>query len=115
VASGSEPERIRISLRTTGLESYFLNITSSYEVTKGKPEPDVFLKAAERNGFEPRHCIVIEDTIFGVTAGIAAGMKVLCYQPVKELSYAVPQGVTVFESMTQLPGLVATIAESSIS
>jgi HAD superfamily hydrolase (TIGR01509 family) len=106
VASGSEPERIQLSLEVTGLASFFTNITSSYEVGKGKPAPDVFLKAAEKNTYDPHRCFVIEDTLFGVQAGLAAGMTVLCYQPVRELAYNVPEGVVVFDSMQQLPGLV---------
>jgi HAD superfamily hydrolase (TIGR01509 family) len=99
VASGSELERIQLSLHVTGLESYFRNITSSYEVRKGKPAPDVFLKAAEKNNYIAEQCIVIEDTIFGVEAGVAAGMRVLCYQPIPTMAYNVPEGVIVFDTM----------------
>ena len=106
VASGSELQRIQISLEVTGLASFFQNITSSYEVAKGKPAPDVFLRAAEKNRHTPDRCLVIEDTIFGVQAGLAAGMKVLCYQPEPGLAYAVPDGVVVFDSMQQLPGCI---------
>ncbi|WP_132052360.1 HAD family hydrolase [Pseudocnuella soli] len=107
VASGSEPQRIALSLEVTGLRKYFEQITSSYEVAKGKPEPDVFLKAAEKMGYDPMNCLVIEDTIFGVRAGVAAGMKVLCYQPHPDHVYEVPEGVVVFQSMAQLPDLIA--------
>lgn len=113
VASGSEPKRIQLSLRVTGLEDFFQNITSSYEVQKGKPAPDVFLKAAEKNNHVPDRCIVIEDTIFGVQAGLAAGMKVLCYQPVAELAYDVPDGVIVFDSMKDLPDRVRIVTAAS--
>ena len=106
VASGSEPGRIETSLAVTGLASFFQNITSSYEVAQGKPSPDVFLKAAEKNNVSPEQCFVVEDTIFGVQAGLAAGMKVFCYQPVPALSYPVPDGVVVFDSMKQLPACI---------
>jgi phosphoglycolate phosphatase len=106
VASGSEPERIALSLEVTGLRSHFEQITSSYEVANGKPEPDVFLKAAEKMGYAPENCFVIEDTIFGVRAGVAAGMKVLCYQPHHAHTYEVPAGVVVFDSMQLLPELI---------
>lgn len=106
VASGSELERIHLSLHVTGLDLFFQNITSSYEVEKGKPSPDVFLKAAQKNNYTPDQCIVIEDTIFGVEAGLAAGMKVLCYQPVKELAYDVDATVAVFNSMKNLPDYI---------
>jgi HAD superfamily hydrolase (TIGR01509 family) len=109
VASGSELERIQISLKVTGLEPFFQNVTSSYEVEKGKPAPDVFLKAGGKNNYTPEQCIVIEDTIFGVEAGLAAGMKVLCYQPVATRAYNVPDGVVVFNSMKSLPDYVERI------
>lgn len=106
IASGSELHRIELSLEVTGLRTYFEQITSSYEVAQGKPAPDVFLRAAEKMGFAPESCIVIEDTIFGVQAGVAAGMQVLCYQPLPTHAYPVPEGVVVFESMKALPQLV---------
>jgi HAD superfamily hydrolase (TIGR01509 family) len=106
IASGSELHRIELSLEVTGLRPHFEQITSSYEVAQGKPAPDVFLKAAEKMGYAPERCIVIEDTIFGVQAGVAARMQVLCYQPLPEHAYDVPEGVVVFDSMQQLPQLV---------
>jgi HAD superfamily hydrolase (TIGR01509 family) len=109
VASGSELKRIKLSLEVTGLSPYFQNITSSYEVENGKPAPDVFLKAAEKNSYAPEHCIVIEDSTFGVQAGVAAGMKVLCYQPPGCAVFDVPEGVTLFDSMKDLPVMVYKI------
>ena len=106
VASGSEPDRIQLSLEATGLNLFFKNTTSSYEVARGKPAPDVFLKAAEKNNYMPERCIVVEDTIYGVQAGVAAGMKVLCYQPDATSAYDVPDGVLVFHSMEHLPNCV---------
>jgi HAD superfamily hydrolase (TIGR01509 family) len=113
VASGSEFERIQLSLQVTGLQPFFINITSSYEVSKGKPAPDVFLKAAERNNYTPDQCIVIEDTIFGVEAGLAAGMKVLSYQPVPTMAYNVPDSVIIFDTMKSLPSYVEKISKNS--
>lgn len=112
VASGSELARIQLSLEVTGLADAFQNITSSYEVARGKPAPDVFLKAAEKNNFSPHQCIVIEDTIFGVEAGLAAGMKVLCYQPESSIAYRVPEGVIVFKSMKNLAEQVGQLVDS---
>lgn len=112
VASGSELPRIEVSLEVTGLAWFFKNITSSYEVAKGKPAPDVFLRAAEKNNHSPQDCIVIEDTIFGVEAGLAAGMKVLCYQPEPSMAYKVPDSVVVFHSMQQLPELIQGFSSS---
>lgn len=110
VASGSDLRRIELSLEVTGLRPHFDQITSSYEVAQGKPAPDVFLKAAAKMGYTPDTCMVVEDTIFGVRAGVAAGMQVLCYQPAEAPAYEVPKGVVVFDSMKQLPELVRSFS-----
>jgi HAD superfamily hydrolase (TIGR01509 family) len=76
VASSSSLERIRLSLEATGLASLFgANIFSASQVPHGKPAPDLYLFAATRMKVAPEHCVVIEDTALGVTAGRAAGMK----------------------------------------
>lgn len=75
VASSSNPERIRESLKLTGLDRYFgADIFSSHQVARGKPAPDLFLFAAQSMSVEPAHCVVIEDSIFGVQGARAAGM-----------------------------------------
>jgi HAD superfamily hydrolase (TIGR01509 family) len=78
VASSSSLERIRLSLEATGLASLFdANIFSATQVPHGKPAPDLYLFAATTMGVAPEHCVVIEDSVLGVTAGRAAGMKVI--------------------------------------
>lgn len=78
VASSSDPARIAHSLELTGLTSFFGDhIFSAAQVTNGKPAPDLFLLAAETMGFAPQHCIVIEDSVAGVEAGVRAGMAVI--------------------------------------
>ena len=78
VASSSSLERIRLSLEATGLASLFgANIFSATQVAHGKPAPDLFLFASRRMGIAPEHCMVVEDSALGVTAGRAAGMKVI--------------------------------------
>jgi HAD superfamily hydrolase (TIGR01509 family) len=79
VASGSVPEGIDLKLRRTGLYDFFApHIYSVFDVGAArKPAPDVFLYTAEKLGLAPADCIVVEDASAGVTAGIAAGMRVL--------------------------------------
>lgn len=80
VASSSQPERIRLALSLTGLlDKLEPNIFSASMVERGKPAPDLFLLAAEKMGFKPENCIVIEDSPAGVMAARAAGMKVLLF------------------------------------
>ena len=78
VASGSAPDRLEVSLRVTGLSARFgQNVFSAVTVGRGKPAPDLFLFASRQMGTEPERCLVIEDSIPGVQAAVAAGMFVL--------------------------------------
>jgi HAD superfamily hydrolase (TIGR01509 family) len=81
VASSGSHERIRVSLRKADLYRHFDEdrIFSSQDVGKGKPAPDLFLRAAERMGVEPRRCVVVEDSPLGVRAAVSAGMDVYGY------------------------------------
>ncbi|WP_395446381.1 HAD family hydrolase (plasmid) [Aminobacter sp. UC22_36] len=80
VASSSSVERINHSLAVTGLAGHFGDaIFSSSMVARGKPAPDIFLFAAERMGFEPARCVVIEDSRYGVQGALAAGMTAIGY------------------------------------
>lgn len=79
VASSSALDRVRLSLRLTGLDRFFdpSHIFSAEMVSNGKPAPDLFLMAADRLGVKPENCVVIEDSPHGVTAALAAGMDVI--------------------------------------
>jgi HAD superfamily hydrolase (TIGR01509 family) len=78
VASSSSLPRIAESLEITGLAPFFgTHIFSASQVEDGKPAPDLFLFAAAQMGVPPRDCVVIEDSVAGVEAGVAAGMAVI--------------------------------------
>ncbi len=78
VASSGAPEKIALSLSLTGLDRYFAgNTFSASEVARGKPHPDLFLHAARRMAARPESCIVIEDSLPGIEAAQAAGMRVI--------------------------------------
>ncbi len=75
VASSSTIERIRLSLEITGLIRFFEpRLFSATEMQKGKPAPELFLAAAARSHVAPGDCIVIEDSVAGVSGAVAAGM-----------------------------------------
>ena len=77
VASSSDLERVSFSLALTGLAHHFgERLYTSQMVVHGKPAPDLFLHAAEKMRAEPRKTLVIEDSVSGVAAARAAGMKV---------------------------------------
>ena len=72
VASSGRPERLKHALSLVGLYDRFQpNIFSATEVRRGKPAPDLFLYAAERMGVMPERCVVVEDSMPGVTAAVA--------------------------------------------
>lgn len=108
VASSGTHEKIRFSLGLTGLlERFNGHIFSVEDVERGKPAPDLFLYAAHRMGHEPARCAVIEDSTSGVKAGLAAGMSVFAYAGgVTPRSQLALDGVVVFETMAELPGLL---------
>ena len=68
-------------IKSVGIGSYFGEdkIFTADMVEHGKPEPDLFLLAADRMGFEPKDCVVIEDSLAGMTAGLKAGMTVIAF------------------------------------
>jgi HAD superfamily hydrolase (TIGR01509 family) len=78
VASSSSYDRIRVSLESTDLIRFFEPyLFSASEVKKGKPAPDLFLHAAARMRIKPADCIVVEDSIVGIAAAVAAGMTAI--------------------------------------
>jgi len=77
VASSAHREVIDAALDATGLREAIPVVVSSDEVAHGKPEPDVYLETARRLGVPPDECLVVEDSINGVRAGVAAGMTVV--------------------------------------
>jgi HAD superfamily hydrolase (TIGR01509 family) len=78
VASSSTPSKLEFSLSLVNLYDRFApNVFSSTMVARGKPAPDLFLYAAEKMGSAPERCLVIEDSVAGVEAAVAAGMPVI--------------------------------------
>lgn len=77
VASSATLPTIQLVVQTLDIGRYFQTLTSGDEVAHGKPEPDVFLLAAERIGVLPINCLVIEDSYNGIIAAKAAGMMCL--------------------------------------
>lgn len=77
LATSSSPERLKNSLGVVGFTDLFEGRAStSSEVANGKPAPDLFLHVAKKHGVDPARCLVIEDSLAGVRAGLAAGMEV---------------------------------------
>ncbi len=113
VASSGTPDKIQHGLTCTGLYHQFApHIFSASQVERGKPAPDLFLFAATQMQIPPTRCLVIEDSVPGVTGARAAGMTVLgfhggshCRPGHAEILRAAGAAVT-FDDMRQLPGLI---------
>jgi HAD superfamily hydrolase (TIGR01509 family) len=96
VATSSDPVRAARSLAITGLADYFgPNVFSATMVQKGKPAPDLFLHAAHSLETAPKHCIVIEDSAFGLMAAKSAGMTAWHFSGGShfDAGYSVPETV----------------------
>jgi HAD superfamily hydrolase (TIGR01509 family) len=108
VASSGSHEKMAFTLGMTGLIDRFRGrIFSADEVEHGKPAPDLFLHAAARMGTRPQRCAVIEDSMSGVAAGVAAGMDVFAFAGgVTSASKLSRDGVVVFDAMRDLPRLL---------
>jgi len=104
VASSGLPDGIRGKLDRTGLREHFGDrISSASEVERGKPAPDLFLLAAERMGVAPARAAVVEDSVPGVEAGVAAGMTVYGFAGGLARSEDLhAAGAVVFDAMAEL-------------
>ena len=107
-ASGADRFKVEMQLRLVGLYEFFDGrIFSGYETPRSKPFPDVYLAAAEALRVPPLRCAVVEDTVTGVTAGVAAGATVFAYVPYGDAAPLRDAGAAeVFTSMADLPMLM---------
>lgn len=78
LAIGSSSRNARFILQRIGLGDFFDAISDGNNITRSKPDPEVFLKAAEYLGLPPQDCLVVEDAVAGAQAAHAAGMRVAC-------------------------------------
>ena len=78
LAIGSSSKNAPFILERIGLTGYFDAISDGNNISHSKPDPEVFLKAAEYLGLEPEHCLVVEDAVAGAQAGHTGGFSVAC-------------------------------------
>lgn len=77
IATGSRPNYVNHILYGLGLRPYIQAVVTADDITKSKPDPEIYLKTARALGTKPKECTVFEDTISGIRAGQAAGMHVI--------------------------------------
>jgi beta-phosphoglucomutase-like phosphatase (HAD superfamily) len=111
-ASGADLMKVKLQLEKTGLLRWFEGrCFSGHDLPRSKPHPDVYLAAAAALSVDARRCAVVEDTVTGVTAGVAAGATVFGYSP-PELGHDAPAALraagasTVFTDMADLLSLL---------
>jgi HAD superfamily hydrolase (TIGR01509 family) len=111
-ASGADRFKVELQLDKCGLMPYFKGrIFSGHETPRSKPFPDVYLAAAAALNVDPRRCVVVEDSVTGVLAGVAAGATVFGYSP-PQAGHDSPDALRkagaarVFTAMSGLPQLL---------
>lgn len=107
-ASGADRPKVEMMLQQVGLADYFAGrIFSGHEMPRSKPHPDVYLAAAAHLGVDPSRCAVVEDTLTGLAAGLAAGATVFAYAPQGDGQHLMDAGAhAVFDDMAHLPALL---------
>jgi HAD superfamily hydrolase (TIGR01509 family) len=106
IVSNGPERKIRCAMQSTKLAHHFAdNLFSAYTLGIWKPDPALFLKAAEGMGVAPEHCVVIDDAAVGVAAGLEAGMRVihLNHFPDEE---ATPAGAIAIRHASELPQVI---------
>lgn len=101
VASSGPIDKIKQALIITNLKRFFNeNIFSSYQIGSWKPEPEIFLYAAQKMGFAANECAVVEDSLVGIEAAISANMYPILYNS-SNLSTSI-RGISTIEHMSEL-------------
>ena len=103
LAIGSSSKNTPFILERIGLAGYFDAVSDGNNITRSKPDPEVFLKAAEMLGLAPDRCLVVEDAVSGAEAGHAGGMKVACLGDASKNG----AGDWNMDSIRELTGIVA--------
>lgn len=108
VASSGPREKIELNLALAGLLPFFSKdrIFSSYEIHSWKPDPGIFLHAADTMGYKPNQCVVIEDSVAGIEAGVRGGFRVYGLTNGYNQAELRAKGAVVFEHMSELPYLL---------
>lgn len=108
VASSGPRKKIELNLTKVGLIDKFPhnNIFSSFEIGSWKPDPEIYLFAAKKMGFEPDECAVVEDSLYGVTAAITGGFDTFAYAKSHNKKAFEDLGAIVFDSMEELNNLL---------
>ncbi|MFC3125168.1 HAD family hydrolase [Pseudoroseomonas globiformis] len=110
-ASNSGREELVAKLEGLGIARYFgSRVFSWQDVPRPKPAPDMYLAAAAACDADPRNCVVVEDSLLGTRAGIAAGCRVMGFAHETPAGLLAIEGATPFHSMAELATLLGVKA-----
>lgn len=116
IASASEPERIRVSLKKTKLDHEFDVVISGEDVKENKPAPDAYLYAAKCLCVEPECCVAVEDSVPGITSAKRAGMTVIGYTSSFSEDILLDAGASVtFHSYEEITKHLGSLQDTSSS
>jgi beta-phosphoglucomutase family hydrolase len=104
LASSGTPGKIRATLSEIGFEDIFDTIVSGEDISRGKPHPEIFLKAAEKLGMEPGDCLVVEDAQAGIEAAKAAGMRCIALRSPSTYGQDFSKADRIIDSLEELEG-----------
>lgn len=93
LGTGNSHDAVERRLGRHGIWDRFEAVVTRVDVRMGKPEPDIYLEVARRLGVEPRECVVLEDSVPGCEAGLAAGMRVVVCPSIVSAHCAFPDGI----------------------
>lgn len=108
LASSSVGQLVRPFLDRHQLTRYFDAIIAGEEVERGKPFPDIYLRAASKVSIAPEHCLVVEDALSGIQAGKSAGMRVVAIPDPRFVDVSLYNGKAdyIIEKLDDLPALI---------
>jgi HAD superfamily hydrolase (TIGR01549 family) len=103
LASSNIRQWVDYLLERKGIKKYFSSITTSDDVSKPKPDPEVYLKTAEKLKMDVKECLVFEDSVAGATAAISAGMRTCVVPQIKQPNSFVRQNAfKIYESLENI-------------
>lgn len=96
-------------LEHSGILGYFDGIIGGDEITRGKPDPEIFITAAEKTGFDKSECLIVEDSSNGLRAGIASGIRTVFIKDIVDVPSEIAD--KVFARCDDLSGVIGIISQ----
>ena len=101
IATSGLPVNIDFLFERLVIKEYFKSIIDASQITKGKPDPEIFLKAAQSLNASPLNCVAFEDSVSGIAAAKAAGMKVIALTTMQKREF-IQQADLIIDDYTQI-------------